>query len=118
MPSQQDQAEQGDAGVPRRQGPGAASMAHAQNDEPQANQCCQTEQNDCGKDHAFSRIKVCDTKSNAAGFELTERAKRAIGLCAPARMGAQAEDPSHGASFHPSEKTLNQTAREVCPIAA
>jgi hypothetical protein len=36
MLSQQDQTRQGDAGVPRRQGTGAASIAHAQNHEPQA----------------------------------------------------------------------------------
>lgn len=31
LPSQQDQAQQGDAGVPRSQGPGTPSIAHPQN---------------------------------------------------------------------------------------
>jgi len=34
---------------------------------------------------------------------MTERSKRALEPCALPRMGAQAEDQSNGASFHPSE---------------
>jgi hypothetical protein len=44
--------------------------------------------------------------------------RRAFERCAPPRGGWQAEDPSNGASFHPSKIMLDQTAREACPIAA
>jgi hypothetical protein len=118
MPSQQHQAQEGNAGVPRRQGPGAASIAHAQNHEPQAKHRRQTKQNDCGKDHAFSRIKECDARLSATGFNTTERSKRGFELCAPPRRAAKADDQSNGASRHLSEITLDQSAREDCLIAA